>query len=273
LTAYVNGKKWHEDKTIAAVTYPYLITTNDGFSGAHWAGAEMVFDSAAMRICYKPVCSVSNFASCKAAQDAGYADDGTYTINGVSTACDMTTDGGGWTLVANLKDTRNNCQAGAVGTFTSKDQASSWRMSDAQINELQGSGAGHFRYTEDGFSGCTGAGACTGRVYWKYLAGANNKFISNTPGKAHGQEPGNIHFCSSALNGPYYGGPGESCFHNGHNSGKCGYASHNGLDTYGTGNVHNGHCGMYFIWCYGDRLYHDAISGTSTPGFLWVREA
>ena len=70
------------------------------------------------------------------------------------------------------------------------------------------------------------------------------------------------------MNGPYYGGPGESCFNNGHNGGACGYNVHNGLDTYGTGGNHNGKCGSYLISCYGTTTY---LNGGQGQGSFWVR--
>ena len=86
--------------------------------------------------------------------------------------CDMTTDGGGWTLVANTRDTSNNCKSSAVGSLTSKNQGSSWRLSDSTIRYLQGSGDGKFRYEETGYRSCTGRGSCTGKVFWKYYGKA-----------------------------------------------------------------------------------------------------
>ena len=50
--------------------------------------------------------------------------------------------------------------------------------------------------------------------------------------------------CSSDLNGPYYGAPGDACY-----GGVCGYDSHFGLDTYGTGGNKKGSCGHYFVSC------------------------
>jgi hypothetical protein len=115
-------------------------------------------------------------------------------------------------------------------------------------------------------------------VFWRYLHGANHDFVSSTPGKDHGAS-GNIHFCSATLDGVganngYFGAPGEACFDNGHNGGKCGYSTVHGLDTYGTGDVHNGSCGMYFMWCNGGNPRADGGGSrdyTAPAGFLWVR--
>jgi len=226
------------------------------------------------------------YSSCKAIKNANPdASDGTYTIvlsdsSDLEVYCDMA-GAGGWTLLANQQQTSNNCQSGAVGTFTSLTQSSSYRLSDDQIADIQGSGDGHFRYSEPGYNSCSGDGECTESVYWKYDAGVgtkNHDFHSNT-GTSGFNKNGNLHHCSTKLNGDYYGEDGGTCYRyangsnddgTGANNGLCGYTSHYGLDTWATGGPHNGHCGMYFIWCYGSELYRDGAA-SSTAGHLWVR--
>ena len=147
-----------------------------------------------------------------------------------------------------------------------------YRVSDEKIQALQGNGGGKFRWSaEPGTSpSCSGGGACNPYIFWKYAEEQPEKPFFSIKSKAHGGSPGNIRWCSSDIDGPYYGGPGETCYDNGQNSGKCGYKTHYGLDTYGTGNIHNGKCGHYFVSCYGGQTYRDGTN-TVQKSTLWVR--
>lgn len=75
---------------------------------------------------------------------AGLTGDGLYQVDpqgdgGFAAWCDMTSDGGGWTLAVRITgpfSTHNN--SAAVGTLTSPSQGSTAKLSDSQINALRG---------------------------------------------------------------------------------------------------------------------------------------
>lgn len=65
--------------------------------------------------------------------------------------CDMTKDGGGWTLVSRVVSGSNaHVDTAAVGTLTAPGQASPAKLSDAFINSLMDSSSGVMRLSVDG---------------------------------------------------------------------------------------------------------------------------
>jgi len=212
----------------------------------------------------------ASYNSCKDILSASPgANDGNYTITIlgelVHVYCDMTSNGGGWTMFGNARDTSKNCAADGNGEFTSKDQTSGWRLSDAQIQALQGS-SGKIWYSEPGY--CTSSAfaarqytknrdKCTGELFFEYGDGDN---CNTCKFQSKGGSTDSIKKCSNSYEGSYTAGPG--------------YSNHYGLDTYGAGGVFNdGVCGMYFMWCYQHSLFRDHHNRLNIAGaWIYVRE-
>ena len=154
----------------------------------------------------------------------------------------MDHEGGGWTFVGNQRSATHFCQSGSVGSLTSPEQTSSWRLSDAQINSVMaasGNSQGLFWVQHDD----------SDPLYFRYGVGGETSTFASM-----GCSSSSIHTCSKSVDGPWLVGHS--------------YSNHCGLDTYGQQGVNQ--CGRYFMSCYGSAIYLDgSSSGRDTT--IWVR--
>jgi hypothetical protein len=150
----------------------------------------------------------------------------------------MTTDGGGWTLVSRVKTgSTAHRDLAAVGTLVSPGQASTAKLSDAEINNLRG---------PDYLQSVVRFTCGTLTSYFKQDREFSATLLS----------AGAIDRCASTWDATTW-----------HNSSP--YHTHGGLNTYGQ----TANCG-YIIYTLGDNGYlgcYSGIDGYNQDGHMWVK--